>query len=1061
MRLRAKGNPQTDSYKSLLTHMRRLFESDPIGQESLLATGNKTLVNMSDRDPYWGVGHDGDGRALFCKMLMELREEYHDLSDEDDGGGKLKVQRVFDWLWKDFRIVAVISSAGLNAEDDTGAEESEFGNADRTNACEDKEVGEEAKCIILATHDGEYPPYVIVSFRGTVTFQEGDTDFRNIYTDCNCSRAALDIPGLEGTVHHGFLSLWRKVKHKVFNALIDRLELPDENDETTLVFTGHSLGGALATLAAAEAKARYFKKRPVTMYNYGSPRVGDSEFSESYDRMVPDSFRVVCKGDPITMMPPMACFTHVGHSVLINSSGEFVVDAGYIERRSLPYFNPIQHFRFLDSHRRGDAPGSEPGYLRCISNLAMKFNLRTQQELAQKMHVGQKYSPEWRRLWSVCSLSLDPLDCDRVFLAEAISFCGEPPPVAVQVPLRVYYSDLKKDFLVAATAEQQDWAVAHGFQYTETLGEVFTFPRGDGRSWFEGECVPLYSYFNQKRSDHLLCSSNKLRKFAKQNGYRKVSIEGYVFPGEFKPRKQYLRTIGLEVYWNSQELNHKVTKTGSTVDSLEKVDVGPGSGADCYILERPVSARASKLWNATGALPMGLLVGLLFVAAGKSTVAPAAATLTAIGVLTLGFLLSRIAAVTRFPRLIDVICCVAFGVIWTFYGLGNWTVNVKKVWSVPLLLACYLCAALLTLFLNQNFVEDLWMEDRSIPRGTATHPAFLFFLKVHAHVHLGEITFLGIASSIPGMMDFRGSYANGMDWIALSVVVAIFICILYQHAVVFMLMFYSCSHHPGPLEVYFSTIAWNVEAFCELFPAPPSIIVGRFVIREVRLPGDESARLVYEVGYDKTGSAPSPENLEAYESELATLLKYPATKTHVTTTAAEGPDGTWGQEIRFNLVTSTYETAHLLLKEVADKLSEFEAPSNLFPHTMRVVAVIPGWAVKVEAHDKMHNGLLDLRFRRAGSYPPIMQLGRSLAFARNMASCLRNRYVDASFRSSKEEPTASPAASPALVRRQGRLRSFADSRTTFGSIRGSFLRQRYRESAKNKPAVDYPTAPYG
>lgn len=41
-----------------------------------------------------------------------------------------------------------------------------------------------------------------------------------------------------------------------------------------MYITGHSLGGALATLAALDHRRRYPDSK-VTMYNFGSPRVGN------------------------------------------------------------------------------------------------------------------------------------------------------------------------------------------------------------------------------------------------------------------------------------------------------------------------------------------------------------------------------------------------------------------------------------------------------------------------------------------------------------------------------------------------------------------------------------------------------------------------------------------------------------------------------------------------------------------------------------------------------------------------------------------------------------------
>ena len=60
----------------------------------------------------------------------------------------------------------------------------------------------------------------------------------------------------------------------------------------TVCATGHSLGGALCTLFATEVKVRY-PEIGCTVYNFGSPKVGDDEFVRRFNRLVPNTFRVV------------------------------------------------------------------------------------------------------------------------------------------------------------------------------------------------------------------------------------------------------------------------------------------------------------------------------------------------------------------------------------------------------------------------------------------------------------------------------------------------------------------------------------------------------------------------------------------------------------------------------------------------------------------------------------------------------------------------------------------------------------------------------------------------
>ena len=58
---------------------------------------------------------------------------------------------------------------------------------------------------------------------------------------------------------------------------------------------GHSLGGALSTLCAADFAA-VFPKRRIVMYNYGSPRVGNAAFGELVNREVEEACRGVSLG---------------------------------------------------------------------------------------------------------------------------------------------------------------------------------------------------------------------------------------------------------------------------------------------------------------------------------------------------------------------------------------------------------------------------------------------------------------------------------------------------------------------------------------------------------------------------------------------------------------------------------------------------------------------------------------------------------------------------------------------------------------------------------------------
>lgn len=84
--------------------------------------------------------------------------------------------------------------------------------------------------------------------------------------------------------------------------------------------TGHSLGGALATLFALELSSSQLAKQGaifVTMYNFGSPRVGNKRFADVYNEKVKDSWRVVNPRDIIPTVPRLMGYCHVAQPVYL------------------------------------------------------------------------------------------------------------------------------------------------------------------------------------------------------------------------------------------------------------------------------------------------------------------------------------------------------------------------------------------------------------------------------------------------------------------------------------------------------------------------------------------------------------------------------------------------------------------------------------------------------------------------------------------------------------------------------------------------------------------------
>ncbi|MFO1038732.1 MAG: lipase family protein [Geminicoccaceae bacterium] len=93
-----------------------------------------------------------------------------------------------------------------------------------------------------------------------------------------------------------------------------------------LMLTGHSLGGALAVLAAEHLTRNGVT--PAGIYTFGMPRVGGIEYARTYDDMLGNrTFRLVHGEDLVPRMPPSWLhgndFCHVGRRLTCPENGRF------------------------------------------------------------------------------------------------------------------------------------------------------------------------------------------------------------------------------------------------------------------------------------------------------------------------------------------------------------------------------------------------------------------------------------------------------------------------------------------------------------------------------------------------------------------------------------------------------------------------------------------------------------------------------------------------------------------------------------------------------------------
>jgi triacylglycerol lipase len=138
----------------------------------------------------------------------------------------------------------------------------------------------------------------VLAFRGT-------DDFPDAIADIRYNQVAYPFTPNAGLSHAGFTAVYQSTRAAVLAAVNG---LPAG---LVLYITGHSLGAAVATLAAQDVAVNSAFRSPV-VYTIASPRVGNGDFASVYGGSVvtsqTQSWRVVNMFDLVPLLPPKDIF---------------------------------------------------------------------------------------------------------------------------------------------------------------------------------------------------------------------------------------------------------------------------------------------------------------------------------------------------------------------------------------------------------------------------------------------------------------------------------------------------------------------------------------------------------------------------------------------------------------------------------------------------------------------------------------------------------------------------------------------------------------------------------
>jgi len=160
----------------------------------------------------------------------------------------------------------------------------------------------------------EHDDFLCMAFRGT-------NELADWLDNVNLFRESV----LFGEFHRGF---WNSVED-IWGVIYTKYEALNSIKKRPLFFTGHSLGGAMATVAAARF---IHKDLPFTaVYTFGQPRVVDRNTSRIYNLEAGNRhYRFQNNEDIVTRVPArLMGYSHVGSCLYIDKDKQIHDDPGY------------------------------------------------------------------------------------------------------------------------------------------------------------------------------------------------------------------------------------------------------------------------------------------------------------------------------------------------------------------------------------------------------------------------------------------------------------------------------------------------------------------------------------------------------------------------------------------------------------------------------------------------------------------------------------------------------------------------------------------------------------
>ncbi|KAF9699096.1 hypothetical protein EKO04_003098 [Ascochyta lentis] len=153
---------------------------------------------------------------------------------------------------------------------------------------------------------------IIISFRGSQSIDNWLTNFDFGFTNTDICP--------DCTAHSGFWNSWVDARTTVLPAV---KAASTQYPSYRISVTGHSLGGAIAPIAAAQLRNQGLN---ASLYTFGSPRISGPKLSSYISNQAGGNYRVTHWNDPVPKLPLVTMgYVHISPEYYINKKNKVAI----------------------------------------------------------------------------------------------------------------------------------------------------------------------------------------------------------------------------------------------------------------------------------------------------------------------------------------------------------------------------------------------------------------------------------------------------------------------------------------------------------------------------------------------------------------------------------------------------------------------------------------------------------------------------------------------------------------------------------------------------------------